>query len=312
MSVLIHVHHEQSDVENELRQTGYRASVACAVTLLLFIPFWLQIFGKGALFSNLREDFVAYAAVLLPHLAVMIASTLAPGAFAFGLGVSVAVLAGIALAVMIPVGTVLILLKPDNPQVFTFILLGLGLLAAQFWLGRSARAGARATQSTDATPKMLGAALPLAYIAAYFLIVLPAQMGEQRRTTDAKNDALVREQMLKQRDRYATFDTVVATRENAAERLLFIDLCLGRHSPYPQHHFPPDLRVLGPRGDNCLDSVTASGSLGRWRVVYTPFGQSTRDIAGYTIIATDTTGVDGPILRSGGDTTARLTVQERR
>jgi hypothetical protein len=141
------MHYEANRDEAHLRRTGYTASAACAVTVLLFVPFWTHML-KGTVLSNLREDFVAYAVVLLPHLALTIACALAPGVHAFDLAMALSVVAGLALTVITVVGGVLGNLTPTNDTT-GFVLLGCVLLAAQVVLFIFARTGLRASQRTN-------------------------------------------------------------------------------------------------------------------------------------------------------------------
>jgi len=136
------VHYKVTHDENYLRRTGYTAGAACAVTVLLFVPFWIHM-GKGTVLSNLREDFVADAIVLLPHLVLAIACALAPGVLAFDLAMALSVIAGLALAVMTVVGAILGSLTPTNDTI-GFASIGCILLAAQIVLFIFARAGLHA------------------------------------------------------------------------------------------------------------------------------------------------------------------------
>lgn len=130
-----------------VQNLGNRASAACAATVLLFVPFWIY-FGKGTILTNLREDFVAYAIVLFPHLALAVACALAPGVLPFGIAMAVAVIAGLALALVTAVEGVLGMLNPAN-DVNSFVVLGIALLIAQVVLFRSARAGLIAARAED-------------------------------------------------------------------------------------------------------------------------------------------------------------------
>jgi hypothetical protein len=141
--------YESSEDENYLRRTGYTASAACAVTVLLFVPFWIHM-GKGTVFSNLREDFVAYAVVLLPHLSLAIACALAPGVHAFDLAMALSVVAGLALTVITVGGGILGSLTPTN-DIIGFVSIGCILLLAQVVLFIFARAGLRASLRTKET-----------------------------------------------------------------------------------------------------------------------------------------------------------------
>ena len=112
--------------------------LACAATLLLFLPFDAIALQRDMTWSLFREDAPAYALVLGPHALTLIICIVAPGTFAFGLAVAVGVLAAVGLLIVVPVWG-LALSMSDKSDPMGFVLLGVILFGIQIAMVTVAR-----------------------------------------------------------------------------------------------------------------------------------------------------------------------------
>jgi hypothetical protein len=270
--------------------------VACVATVLLFLPFGAIALSRAISWANYREDALGYALVLVPYAVTIVACIVAPGAFAMGMAVGLGVVAALGLLIVVPAWGILLSLGGANhPDPVGFVLLGVILLGIQIALVIIARNDLRDARAAGLTGGLPGAAIVPIYVSILFLIALPISERNAAAKMDAKRTAETRAQLLRTRDAYGASDSATITHDQANQRALFIVECLSLHLMSTQK-YPSNLQVLGPAGDQCLDSVTASGKFGRWRVVYRPTPPEPRwPIGNYELSATDTADVEVPI-----------------
>jgi hypothetical protein len=278
--------------------------VACVATVILFLPFDATALRRAMTWSLFREDPLAYALVLGPHALTMIVCIVAPGTFALGLAVGVGVLAAVGLLIVVPVWGLALSLS-DKSDPIGFVLLGVILLGIQIAMVIVARADLRDARAAGLARGSLGPAVTLVYVGFLLIVAMPAAQGNASGEYLAKQQQAARAQFRAglpyTRSRYHAVDSARAsdsasiTHDQANQRMLFIVSCLDLHFE-SSSKYPPDLLSLGPVADNCLDSVTASGKFGSWRVDYTPTLPSRGWPKGYyRLSATDTTDIEVPI-----------------
>ena len=283
-----------------IRPTGYVLTAACAASLALFIPFNTSIIDKGAAISAFKQEFLVYACLFLPHVITMIASLVAPGARTFGLAKGLGFVTGLALLVIVPVAMMLSSLSPERDS-SPFVFSGIGLFAAQVVLFRKGREGLRTAEAMGLYGGTVGTALAPLYVALLCFILLPALSRRRDERALSRDRARQTSQLKQDFARYHDKNAVVLTPPDRDDRFYFIKRCTDL---YPGPGFPNDLRALGPEGNGCIEGSVANGSIGKWRVVYTPSIRHDGRAVGYRLVATDTTGVDPSAVFGIGDTSS--------
>jgi hypothetical protein len=296
----VQVVHRRSSVAEQKQEIPIAIAVACAATLLVFLPFGATALHRAMSWSLYREDALGYALVLLPHAITMIACLVAPGAFALGLALGVGVVAALALVIVVPVWGIILSLGGDShPDPMGFVLLGVVLFGIQIAMVVIAKNDLRDARESGKKGGSFGAAVGPAYVGILLLVALPITQRNAAASYAARQEAnsmaALRVEVARTKAGYRASDSATITHDQAYRRMFFIVSCLSLHFD-SAHNYPSDLLSLGPAGDNCLDSATASGKFDRWRVVYrrTPPERGWPN-GNYELSATDTADVERPI-----------------
>jgi hypothetical protein len=292
----VHVVPRRGSVAEQKQQLPIEIAVACAATLLVFLPFGATALHRAMSWSLYREDPLGYALVLLPHAITMIACLVAPGAFALGLALGVGVVAALALVIVVPVWGIILSLGGDShPDPMGFVLLGVVLFGIQIAMVVIAKNDLRDARESGQKGGSFAAAVGPAYVGILLLVALPITQRHAAARQEANSIAARRLEVARTRAGYGASDSATITHDQAYRRMFFIVNCLSLHFD-SAHNYPSELLSLGPAGDNCLDSATASGKFDRWRVVYrrTPPERGWPN-GNYELSATDTADVERPI-----------------
>ncbi len=276
---------------------SYRYIIAglCALSLVIFLPFNAAVIDPGPLFAGFRKAPLAYTLILTPHVVTLIACLVWGGSATAGLAKGVSFIAALALGIIVPILVLLTSgLSRESGTASMILLWGVALFAIQVSIYKNAARAVIAARAKGKGSGRLGVALaPVLVILVAFII--PGQMQKSRRELDEIES---RKRLLAEmRRQVAVFNdpnAKIATSKDVEDRLHLVQECISEFWWTSNRRYPDGLRPLGAGGVGCIDSVTESGTLGKWKVTLSPRGfENSR---GYVLAASDTTGVDRRIV----------------
>jgi len=288
---------------NPSSEQSYRYIIAglCALSLVIFLPFNQAVIDPGPLFAGFRKAPLAYTLILTPHVVTLIACLLGGGGTTAGLARGVSSIAALALGVIVPVLVLLTSgLSKERGNASMILLWGAALFAIQIAIFRKAGRAVVAARAKGKGTGRGGLALaPVLVILVAFII--PGWMGKSRQEIEeAESRERFRAEMRRQVALFNDPNAKVSTPKDVEDRLHLVRECISEYWWTSNRRYPDGLRPLGASGVNCIDSVTESGALGKWKVTLSPRGYD--DDGGFVLSATDTTGVDRRIVVYEGDT----------
>jgi hypothetical protein len=290
-------------VSGDARSSANVCAALCLATLLVFVPFNAASIDPGPLFAGFAKAPLAYTLILLPHVVTLIACVMAPTALTFGLATGVGAMGIVAMIVEVPLISLSLGLSRERQDGGILVLCAVVLFVLQVALYRTARRAAQLKDLRGSVKAKRGTFIAPLFVAIVIFIIVP-KLAAMKQARQAKiGEAYFQRALQEKRVRFTAAGATVSTHEDLEERLQFIRECVGEASS-GKKGYPRDIRSLGPGGTNCLDSVTASGLWGKWRVAYSPRGYYNG--SGYVLTAIDTTKAEHRMIIAQGDTTVRI------